>query len=210
MQEDSNLLLEYEDGGKVVGKRLLEAVTIDDKLLPNQVIGVADYADPQFLRSGSDGVLGLALLDKTVTAPETHLKAPAQNFSPPIFVVKLESWRDRPDDADGSSFCTVGTTEDVPKNSIISYTPVIDNKDGFWKVDSEDIEIDGKTYLRPGNKAVIDTGGSLALVDFKTCHKIYAKIKGAMFIPNHGWIFPQTSIMPEVYFYVRTLLRTDP
>lgn len=186
----------------MVGKRLLETVTIDNKLLHNQVIGVADYADPQMLKNGSDGILGLALLDKTLTAPEKHLKPPAQNFSPSVFVVKLESWRDRADDADGPSFCAIGTTEDVPSNSIISYTPVVDNKDGFWKVESEDIEIDGKTYIRPGNKAVIDTGGSLALVDFKTCNKIYAKIKGAIYTPNHGWIFPHSATLPDIYFYV--------
>ena len=198
---DATLNLEYEDGGRVIGKRVLETVMIDDKQILNQVIGVADYADPQFLRNGSDGVLGLALKDDTWIAPG-HLKTPAQNFSPPVFVVKLESWRDRPDDADGPSFCAIGTTEDVPSNSIVAYTPVVDSDEGFWKVDSEEIEVDGKTYKRHGNKAVIDTGGSLALVDFKTCNKIYAKIKGALYTPNHGWIFPSDSPLPDIHFYV--------
>lgn len=206
LQEDDTLKLEYEEGGRVTGTRLLETVLINNKKLSNQVIGVADYADPQFLRSGSDGVLGLALLDDTWVALEKHLKTPAQNFTPQVFVVKLESWRDDADDLDGSSFCAIGTTEDVPANSIISYTPVVEGDDGFWKVESEDIEIDGKTYTRSGNKAVIDTGSSLAFVDHKTCDKIYAKIQGAMYTPNHGWIFPQDAALPDVHFYVRNPL----
>ena len=199
------LNLEYEDGGRVTGRRLLETVVIDDTQILNQVIGVVDYADPQFLKNGSDGILGLALKDDTWIAQESHLKTPAQNIRPQVFVVKLESWRDRADDEDGPSFCAIGTTEDVPPNSIIAYTPVVDSDYGFWKVESEDIEIDRKTYTRPGNKAIIDTGGSLALVDFKTCNKIYAKIKGAMYSPNHGWIFPKSSALPQIYFYVNLL-----
>ena len=203
MQGDVTLQLEYEDGGRVTGKRLLETVMIDNKKIVNQVIGVADYVDPQFLKNGSDGILGLALLDDTWVASEKHLKTPAQNFSPQVFVVKLESWRDQVDPMNEGSFCAIGTTDDVPANSIIAYTPVVDSDDGFWKVESEDIEIDGKTYTRSGNKAVIDTGSSLALVDSKTCNKIYAKIQGSMYTPNHGWTFPQNAALPDVHFYVR-------
>ena len=178
----------YEDGDTVTGSRVLETVKIEDFEILNQIIGIADHVHPRFLRNGSDGILGLALIDDSWVSPP-GINTPMHNFHPGRSVVELESRRDRVNPDVKGSFCAIGNMDAVPLDSIVQYTDLVDREEGVWRVKSEDIQIERSTYTRKGNKAVIDTGSSLALVDFQTCNKIYGKIPGARsYVSAQAWM----------------------
>ena len=66
--------------------------------------------------------------------------------------------------------------------------------------------MNGKSISRAGNKAIADTGTTLALVDDETCQAIYDAIPGAEYDnDSQGWIFPSNTSadkLPVVSFAV--------
>ena len=110
-----------------------------------------------------------------------------------LFTAKLGSWRDTDEPDKGESFYTFGyVDQDTVKaaESEIYYTPV-DNSQGFWMFDSASATVNGKSVARAGNKAIADTGTTLALVDDETCQAVYDAIPGAKYDnASQGWIFP--------------------
>lgn len=118
-----------------------------------------------------------------------------------LFTAKLGSWRDTDEPDKGESFYTFGyVDQDTVKaaESEIYYTPV-DNSQGFWMFDSASATVNGKSVARAGNKAIADTGTTLALVDDETCQAIYDAIPGAKYDnASQGWIFPSNTPADEL------------
>jgi hypothetical protein len=64
---------------------------------------------------------------------------------------------------------------------------------GKWQFPSEFIVINGKTFPRPNNVAVADTGTTLMFIDNQTLIQVYSTIKGSRFDTSLGaWVFPST------------------
>ncbi|KAJ3483987.1 hypothetical protein NLG97_g7172 [Lecanicillium saksenae] len=100
-------------------------------------------------------------------------------------------------DADGSeSFYTFGYIDnDLVKASgkEIAWTK-IDSSQGFWMFDSAKASIGGKEVNVAGNKAIADTGTTLALVSDEVCDALYKAIPGAKYDEqNQGYVFPLTT-----------------
>lgn len=123
-----------------------------------------------------------------------------------LFTANLGSWRDKNDPDKGESFYTFGyIDQDVVKGQEIYYAPV-DNSQGFWQFDSTSATVNGKTITRSGNKAIADTGTTLALVDDETVKAIYDAIPGASYdSDSQGYIYPSDTPadkLPTVTFAV--------
>lgn len=184
-------------------------------MIKDQAVEIADVLSDQFAQGAGDGLLGLAFGNINTVKPEA-VSTPVENMisqsdipkSAALFTAKLGSWRDSDEPDKGESFYTFGyIDQDTVKaaEAEISYTP-IDKSQGFWLFDSTSATVNGKAISRAGNKAIADTGTTLALVDDETCQAIYDAIPGAEYDDgSQGWIFPSNTSadkLPVISFAV--------
>lgn len=184
-------------------------------MVKSQAVEVADILSDQFAQGAGDGLLGLAFGNINTVKPKA-VSTPVENMisqadipkSAELFTAKLGSWRDSDEPDKGESFYTFGyIDQDTVKaaEAEITYTPV-DNSQGFWMFDSASATVNGKSVSRTGNKAIADTGTTLALVDDETCQAIYDAIPGAEYDnDSQGWIFPSNTTadkLPVISFAV--------
>lgn len=95
------------------------------------------------------------------------------------------------------SFYTFGYIDtDLVGKETIQYAD-IDNSEGFWMFDSVTTEIDGKKITQTGNKAIADTGTTLALMSDEVVDALYKKIPGSKYDEEQqGYLFP-TSVTAD-------------
>ncbi|KAL2009891.1 hypothetical protein VTN00DRAFT_5698 [Thermoascus crustaceus] len=211
----SSWKIAYGDQSSASGTVGTDTVNIGGLVIKNQAIELADTMSTQFVRGAGDGLLGLAFGNINTVQP-TPVKTPVENMiaqedipqSAELFTAKLGSWRDANEPDKGESFYTFGfIDEETVKASgqEIYYTPV-DNSQGFWMFESASATVNGKTITRSGNRAIADTGTTLALVDDDTCQAIYDAIPGATYDSQvQGYIYPTNTTaenLPKVTFAV--------
>ncbi|KAJ5779620.1 hypothetical protein N7457_007340 [Penicillium paradoxum] len=214
-KEDSIWRISYGDGSSAAGLVGNDDVDIGGVVIRGQAVQVADVLSAQFTQRAGDGLLGLAFGNNNTVKPEP-VSTPVENMisqsdipsSAKLFTAKLGSWRDADEPDEGESFYTFGYIDQdtvTAAEAEIYYTPV-DNSNGFWMFDSICATVNGKTISRTGNKAIADTGTTLALVDDETCQAIYDAIPGAEYDhDSQGWIYPSntpTDKLPVVSFAV--------
>ncbi|CAE6449310.1 unnamed protein product [Rhizoctonia solani] len=87
--------ISYGDGSHASGDVVMETVTIGDITIKGQAVEVAQQLSDEFLRGGSDGLLGLGFPKLNTVRPHQQ-KTPMQNMveqglvKDPIFTVKLD------------------------------------------------------------------------------------------------------------------------
>lgn len=202
-KEGSSWQIKYGDGSSASGSVGNDNVNIGGLVVKGQAVEIADLLSEQFEQGAGDGLLGLAFGNINTVKPEP-VSTPVENMisqtdipkSAELFTAKLGSWRDSDEPDKGESFYTFGyIDQDTVKaaEAEIYYTPV-DNSQGFWMFDSASATVNGKSIARAGNKAIADTGTTLALVDDETCQAIYDAIPGAEYDnESQGWIFPSNT-----------------
>lgn len=183
--------------------------------MKGQAVELAETLSAQFASGAGDGLLGLAFSNINTVKPQP-VNTPVENMilqqdipqSASLFTAKLGTWRDANEPDKGASFYTFGfIDQDTVKASgeDLYYTPV-DNSQGFWMFDSASATVNGQAIPRAGNKAIADTGTTLALVDDATCQAIYNAIPGALYDnSSQGYIFPSNTTadnLPVVSFAV--------
>jgi hypothetical protein len=200
--------ISYGDGSYASGLVGNDDVNIGGLVIKDQAVEVADVLSAQFVQSTGDGLLGLAFGNTNTVKPQA-VSTPVENMitqsdipkSAALFTAKLGSWRDTDEPDKGESFYTFGfIDQDTVKaaESEIYYTPV-DNSQGFWMFDSTSALVNGKSIARAGNKAIADTGTTLALIDDETCQAIYEAIPGAEYDDkSQGWIYPSDTSADEL------------
>jgi hypothetical protein len=181
----------------------------------NQAIELAETLSAQFQQGTGDGLLGLAFSNINTVKPQA-VRTPIENMiaqedipkSAELFTAKLGSWKDADEPDKGESFYTFGFIDQdtvTASGEQVYYTP-IDNSQGFWLFDSASVIVNGKTISRSGNKAIADTGTTLALVDDETCQAIYDAIPGAHYDEDsQGYIYPSNTTedkLPVISFAV--------
>jgi hypothetical protein len=121
-----------------------------------------------------------------------------------LFTAYLGSVKDANDPDQGKSFYTFGAIdEDAVKASgeEIHYVPV-DNTEGFWMFQSGTATVNGKQIDLAGNRAMADTGTTLAMVSDELCEAIYSQIEGSKLDEQQGlYMFPAsipTDQLPRV------------
>ena len=190
-------------------------VNIGGLVVKDQAIEIADSLSAQFAQGAGDGLLGLAFGNINTVKPKA-VSTPVENMisqsdipkSAQLFTAKLGSWRDTDEPDKGESFYTFGyVDQDTIKaaEADIHYT-AIDKSQGFWMFDSASATVNGKSITRPGNKAIADTGTTLALVEDGVCQEIYDAIEGAIYDDDsQGWIYPSDTTadkLPVISFAV--------
>ncbi|KAL2001731.1 hypothetical protein VTN02DRAFT_1343 [Thermoascus thermophilus] len=212
----SSWKIAYGDQSSASGTVGTDTVNIGGLVIRNQAIELAETMSAQFVSGAGDGLLGLAFGSINTVQP-TPVKTPVENMiaqadiprSAALFTAKLGSWRDANEPDKGESFYTFGfIDEDTVRASgqeEIHYTPV-DSSQGFWMFESASATVNGKTLPRSGNRAIADTGTTLALVDDDTCQAIYDAIPGATYDRDvQGYIYPTDTAaenLPTVTFAV--------
>jgi len=191
----STWTISYGDKSSASGSVGTDVVNVGGLVIRDQAVELANSLSKQFVSSSGDGLLGLAFGTINTVKPEPA-KTPVENMiiqkdipkSAELFTAYLTSTKDRE-----QSFYTFGFIDEAivrASGQEISYAPV-DNGSGFWMFDSTSATINGNPIQRSGNKAIADTGTSLALVDDATCEAIYSAIPGASYdFGSQGYIFP--------------------
>lgn len=207
--------ISYGDGSSASGIVGNDNVNVGGLVVKGQAIELADTMSAQFASGAGDGLLGLAFSNINTVKPEA-VRTPVENMitqsdipkSASLFTAKLGSWRDANEPDKGESFYTFGFIDQETVKASgeqISYTP-IDNSQGFWMFDSASATVNGKSIARAGNKAIADTGTTLALVNDSTCQAIYDAIEGAYYDnDSQGYIYPTNTPagkLPVVSFAV--------
>ncbi|KAJ1304079.1 hypothetical protein OPQ81_008483 [Rhizoctonia solani] len=201
--------ISYGDGSHASGNVVLDTVTIGDITIQRQAVEVAQQLSDEFVRGGSDGLLGLAFPKLNTVRPHQQ-KTPMQNMveqglvKDPIFTVKL-------DKHDSRGFYTFGYINKNVHSSKIYWQEVITDN-GWWEVVSPYVRVGSKIYNRGGsNTAIIDTGTTLILLDDETIEHLYSQISGAKLDQSiGGYIFPTNAHIPELAFCVGRWLFTVP
>lgn len=214
-KQGSTWKISYGDGSSASGTVGNDNVDIGGLVVKGQAVELAETMSAQFASGAGDGLLGLAFSNINTVKPQP-VKTPVDNMitqsdipkSASLFTAKLGSWRDANEPDKGASFYTFGfIDQDTVKaaGEDIAYTPV-DNSQGFWMFNSTSATVNGKSIARAGNKAIADTGTTLALVDDATCQAIYDAIPGAEYDnSSQGWIYPSNTTadkLPVVSFAV--------
>ncbi|KDN37833.1 hypothetical protein RSAG8_09887, partial [Rhizoctonia solani AG-8 WAC10335] len=199
----------YGDGSHASGNVVIDTVTIGDINIKRQAVEVAQQLSDEFLRGGSDGLLGLGFPKLNTVQPHRQ-KTPMQNMveqglvKDPIFTVKL-------DKHDSRGFYTFGYINENVHSSKLYWREVITDN-GWWEVVSPYVRIGSKIYNRgKSNTAIIDTGTTLILMDDETIERLYSQIPGARLDRTiGGYIFPTHAHAPELAFCVGRWLFTVP
>lgn len=196
--------ISYGDGSSASGDVGTDTVNIGGVKIENQAVELAKTAADQFISGTGDGLLGLAF--PTINTVTKSGKADPQQTP----VANMISQGDIPKDAqlftsafyssrddNAKSFYTFGYIDtDLVGSNTIQYTD-IDNSEGFWMFDSATTEIAGKKITQSGNKAIADTGTTLALVSDEVVEALYKQIPGSKYDEQQqGYLFP-TSVTAD-------------
>jgi len=192
--------IQYGDHSSASGNVFTDVVQIGGVTIPNQGVELAESLSTSFLRNGgSDGLLGLAWPSLNTVTPNPQA-TPVENMikhniiSLPLFTVSL-------DRGDNNGFYTFGVIDAAKagvSESDIIYTPV-DNSRGFWMFPSTTAVVNGKTIDLPGNKAIADTGTTLALVSDEVVKAVYDAIPGSRLDRTQGgFVYPADATVPDL------------
>ncbi|KAJ4302319.1 hypothetical protein N0V88_002463 [Collariella sp. IMI 366227] len=206
--KDQSWRIQYGDGSSASGFVGTDVISLGGLKIENQAIEVAKQMSAQFSEGTMDGLLGLAF--STINTIEAGGKPSPQ----PTPVDNMISQKDIPADAelftsamystrDGGeqSFYTFGwIDEELVKQSgeDITWTN-IDNSEGFWMFSSSHAVVNGEKVRTRRNRAIADTGTTLALVSDEVCEALYAQIKGAEYNYEYqGYIIPKTVTLEDL------------
>ncbi|KAK4162579.1 aspartic peptidase domain-containing protein [Cladorrhinum sp. PSN259] len=200
--------IQYGDGSSASGFVGSDLVSIGGLTIKDQAIEVAKHISPQFSQGKIGGLLGLAFkqintvyrgwgtrdpqptpVDNMITQEDIPKEAE-------LFTTAFYSSRDK-----DKSYYTFGwIDQDLVKQSgeEISWAP-IDNSEGFWMFKSESATVNGNKITLSGNKAIADTGTTLALISDEACETLYKSIKGSSYSEKYqGYIIPKSTKVDEL------------
>ncbi|KAK3996765.1 aspartic peptidase domain-containing protein [Cladorrhinum sp. PSN332] len=200
--------IQYGDGSSAFGFVGVDVVSIGGLKINNQAIGVAKHVSPQFSQGKVGGLLGLAFKqintvysgwgqrDPQPTPVDNMITQEDIPKDTELFTTAFYSSRDK-----DKSFYTFGwIDQDLVKESgeEIAWAP-IDNSEGFWMFKSESATISGNKIALSGNKAIADTGTTLALISDEACEALYKSIKGATYSEKYqGYVIPKSTKVEEL------------
>jgi len=197
---DQEWQITYGDGSSASGSVGTDVVAIGGLTIKDQAVELATKMSSQFSEGTGDGLLGLAFpMLNTITTNGKHdpQSTPIINMinqsdipkEAELFTSCFYSSRDKEQD----SFYTFGWIDDkLVKASGEDITWAdIDNSEGFWMFPSESFTVNGQKISASGNKAIADTGTTLALVSDSVCDALYKQIEGASYSEEYqGYLIP--------------------
>lgn len=209
----SSWKISYGDGSSASGSVGTDVVNVGGIIIKNQAVELAKTLSTQFQQDTSDGLLGLAFGEINTVTP-SRVQTPVENMitqndipkTSELFTANLGSVKDANDPDKGASFYTFGYIDQAALGGQTPYYTPVDKSQGFWMFDSASAVVAGKTVARAGNKAIADTGTTLALVDDNVCKAIYDAIPGGKYDDSQqGYVYPTNTPvdkLPVVSFAV--------
>ncbi|KAI7340858.1 acid protease [Hortaea werneckii] len=198
-QTNSTWQIQYGDGSTASGTVGTDTLHVGGIDVENQAIELADTLSSQFQQGPGDGLLGLAFGSINTVQPQP-VKTPVENMISQQDIKKGQElftcWLG---DTTEDSFYTFGyIDQDALGGKEPTYTP-IDNSQGFWMFDSTTAKVGDQTVDLRGNKAIADTGTTLALVSDQLCQAVYSAIPGAK-VNNRqqGYVFPSNTDLSQL------------
>jgi hypothetical protein len=202
--------IEYGDGSSASGIVGTDLLSVGGLVIKDQAIEVATDMSAEFTENQTtmDGLLGLAFgkintimsngePDPQPTAVENMIAQEDIPKNASLFTSALYSSRDLQD----QSFYTFGwIDQDLVKQSgqDIHWTNV-NASQGFWMFKSEKASVNNKTIPLTDNKAIADTGTTLALVSDELCEALYSQIPGAEYSEEYqGYTIPKDVSMADL------------
>ena len=188
-------------------------MTVGGLAIENQTIELAKQLSASFVSGAGDGLLGLAFGSINTVTPGPA-QTPVENMitqedipkTSELFTAYLGSVKDANDPDKGQSFYTFGYIDQAALDGQTPYYTPVDNSQGFWMFDSASAVVNGQTVIQSGNKAIADTGTTLALVADATCQAIYNAVPGSKYDSSQqGYVFPSGTTadqLPGVSFAV--------
>ncbi|KAF6844883.1 aspartic endopeptidase [Colletotrichum musicola] len=208
--DDRTWKISYGDGSSASGDCGTDNLVLGGLTVEGQVIELAQQLAPQFSQGAGDGLLGLAFSSINTVHRDGSFRDPqktpvdnmiAQKNIPQgaeLFTCALHSERD---EGKPRSFYTFGwiDTDLVKESGEEIHWADIDSSSGFWMFASENMSVNGKAVGKGGNKAIADTGTTLALVSDDVCEALYAAIPGSKYDEqSQGYVFPTSTKIDDL------------
>lgn len=193
--------MSYADQSFASGTVGADKVELGGLVVRDQPLQLADTVSPGFVQGrGEDGILGLGLGGGS-NVTTSLVESMNEGGHGQVFTAKLGRSSGSKSEGEGPFYTFGFVDEGTVQRAIgegegevgVYYTPV-DGSGGYWKIDSPSVTINGKRTSRTGNKAIVDTGTPLVLIDDRVCQDIYDAIPGAVYdYDNQGYIIPSSS-----------------
>lgn len=199
--------IQYGDGSSASGDVGTDVVTIGGLAIKDQSVELAKTLAAQFSQGTGDGLLGLAWpsintiksgyqSDPQPTPVANMIAGGVVPKESQLFTSCFYSERDKEE-----SFYTFGfIDQDLVKASgkELAWTE-IDNSQGFWMFPSSSVSINGTSIATAGNKAIADTGTTLALVSDEVCEALYKAIPNAKYdSQQQGYLIPMSTTVDQL------------
>jgi len=173
--------LRYGDGSTVSGEQYTDTVSIAGLNAAKQTLGAADTYSTGFASDSfkPDGLMGMgfkSISDYNADPVFQTLVAQGQT-SAPEFGFKL---------ADSGSELYLGGTNSALYTGDFTYVDV--TQEGYWQVNVDAIEVNGKQPVK-GFSAIVDTGTTQLLGDTESVVSVYKNIPGAKPYPGGNGLY---------------------
>ncbi|KAK7454309.1 hypothetical protein CaCOL14_005567 [Colletotrichum acutatum] len=197
--------ISYGDGSSASGDVGTDNLVLGGLTVENQAIESASQLADQFSQGSGDGLLGLAFGSINTVMRDGNFRDPvatpvenmiAQQDIPKDAELFTSAFYSERDAAKPRSFYTFGwiDTDLVSASGEDIHWTDIDNSQGFWMFESGSASVNGKAVTQSGNKAIADTGTTLALVSDEVCDALYKAIPGAKYDDQQqGYVFPTST-----------------
>ncbi|QRW22986.1 aspartyl protease [Rhizoctonia solani] len=175
-------------------------------------VGVSQHLSDEFLKDGSDGLLGLAF-PKLNTVKPYQQKTPMQNMvEQGLIKDAIADFYRQARQHDSHGFYTFGYISEHIHASKLYWQDVISDNGGGKVCGLPYVKIGHNIYDRGHlNTAIIDTGTTLILMDDRTVENLYSQIPGAKLDRTlGGYIFPTDACVPKLAFSIGKWLFTIP
>ncbi|KAK4199367.1 aspartic peptidase domain-containing protein [Triangularia verruculosa] len=200
--------IQYGDGSSASGFVGNDTISIGGLVIKKQAVEVAKHVSAQFSQGVMGGLLGLAFKQintvHSITGRDPQ-PTPVDNMiaeedipkEAELFTSAFYSSRD----LQPESFYTFGWIDQdlVEKSGEEIAWAKVDSTEGFWLFDSASASIDGEKVELSGNKAIADTGTTLALISDQACDALYKKIDGAAYSEQYqGYLIPKSAKVDDL------------
>ena len=180
--------ISYADGSDSYGDVYLDTINLGGLVIKDQAVESPTYVSGNFLKTGSDGILGLSLGSNTILP--AGFPTTLQNLADSGELESLLFTSALTRSGEFQSFYTFGyIDEDLLAGQTPTYVPIIPGS-RWWEFPSEYAIVNGQKYSRKGNTAIADTGTTMIFLGASLVRAIYEPMGGVYDPTVPGWLIP--------------------
>lgn len=180
--------VEYADGTEAFGDSAKTTIVIAGISVAAQEFGVVNDISDDFGEHPYVGIMGMAFNEASEneqTTPITNLINNNQ-LDNPQFSFKLG----RDADQSPSELTVGGSNPDRYHADTLTFTHLVDNNDGRWKIPIDNCVVDGEELNLEGRTGVIDIGSTRIIMSTDDAEDFYSKIPTAIDNDDGSYALP--------------------